>query len=562
MPSGDITDLGSRLARFLLWSGLFALVGALIAGVLWWFFLRPRTGTDTDVAEHPARRFLRVAFGVLWIVDGLLQAQPRMPAGFVPAVVGPRVTEGPHWFASIVDPLLRAWTRHPVAADAAVVWLEIGIGLLLLLARRGRAATVACWAAIGASVAIWVLGEAFGGLLMSGAGWLTGAPGSALVYALAAALLLAPAPWWHSGRAQLLVRRSVAVWIGVAAVLEALPAEGFWRAGTLAEPFAHGAATRQPGWLNAPMPALARWAERAPGGVNLVVILLAAGVALWLWVDGRAAAIGAAMALCLATWWLAQDLGVLGGVSTDPDTGAPLLLLVAAALPAWNAQPHRRPVDSTIRAGGRAVVGSLAVVLAVVVPAVIAIGLAGPADSAAVAADSKGGLVTVSSRPAPQFALVDQRGTPVSTRSLRGKVVLVTFLDPVCTSDCPLIANQLAIADRALGDLAKRVEIVAVDSNPMFHHVADVAAFTDSHGLAGLANWHFLCGPAQATQSVLTSYGISVDIPVVGMIEHSEGLFFIRPDGTEAAYLDDGAAAQLTETYAQQVEHQLRSMLS
>ena len=31
-------------------------------------------------AEAPARRVLRIGFGVLWIFDGLLQAQPAMPA--------------------------------------------------------------------------------------------------------------------------------------------------------------------------------------------------------------------------------------------------------------------------------------------------------------------------------------------------------------------------------------------------------------------------------------------------------------------------------------------------
>jgi hypothetical protein len=46
--------------------------------------------------------------------------------------------------------------------------------------------------------------------------------------------------------------------------------------------------------------------------------------------------------------------------------------------------------------------------------------------------------------PAKGFQLTDQHGQTVSLASLRGKVVLLTFLDPVCTTDCPLIPQSSA----------------------------------------------------------------------------------------------------------------------
>lgn len=561
MPSGEIADLGSRLARFLLWAALWSVIAAIVALGVYVLLRRRLPARTAAVTEPRARRFLRIALGLLWIADGLLQAQPRMPAGFVPVDMN-RVTEhAPHWFGALIAPLLRAWTRHPVAADAGVVVLESGLGLLLLVAAHGVLARIAAWAGIVAALAIWVLGEGFGGLLAAGASWLTGAPGAALLYALIAALLLAPMSWWQTGRAVLLLRRGIAGWLLVGAMLEALPAEGFWRPTGLAMPFNDGAAIQQPGWLSAPIQSLADTAVRSPVVLNLLIVLAVAAVAIWLWFDGRTPAIAAAIALCLGTWWFAQDLGVLGGTATDPNTGLPLALAAAAALPAWSRE--RVPVARTgaVREGARVTLVAFAAVIGLVVPAVIAVAITGPADSAAVAADSAGGLRSIPPRPAPSFALTDQRNRPVSLHGLRGKVVVLTFLDPVCSTDCPLIANQLATADRQLGGLAQDVELVAIDSNPVFHKVADVAAFTDSHGLASLANWHFLYGSPDAAASVLAEYGITVDIPTVGMIEHSEGLFFIRPDGMEAAYLDDGAAAQLTETYAQQVENQLRRML-
>ena len=53
--------------------------------------------------------------------------------------------------------------------------------------------------------------------------------------------------------------------------------------------------------------------------------------------------------------------------------------------------------------------------------------------------------------PAPGFQLTDQNGQPVSLASLRGKVVLMTFLDPVCTTDCPIIGAEMKEAGVLLG---------------------------------------------------------------------------------------------------------------
>ena len=77
------------------------------------------------------------------------------------------------------------------------------------------------------------------------------------------------------------------------------------------------------------------------------------------------------------------------------------------------------------------------------------------------------------------------------------------------------------------------MEIVAIDTNPVFTGVEDVAAFTESHGLSDLPNWHFALQVRPATVSdVLAEFGIAVTVPAVGMIEHSEAIYFITPDGS------------------------------
>jgi protein SCO1/2 len=196
-----------------------------------------------------------------------------------------------------------------------------------------------------------------------------------------------------------------------------------------------------------------------------------------------------------------------------------------------------------------------------VLPALAGTSLPGAAGADALAADSNGGVRTIPARPAPDFELTDQNGVRVSLAGARGKLVVLTFLDAVCDTDCPLIANQLAIADRRLGTRAAEVEFIAIDTNPVFHYRRDAAAFTAEHGMADLPNWHFVTGDPYVVQDLLAAYGITVTVPAVGMIEHTEAIYFLTADGREAAYLDDGAAEQLTTTYADQVLAEIRDLL-
>ena len=73
--------------------------------------------------------------------------------------------------------------------------------------------------------------------------------------------------------------------------------------------------------------------------------------------------------------------------------------------------------------------------------------------------------------PAPAFSLADQNGRTVTPASLRGKVVLLTFLDPVCTSDCPLEAQEFRLAGQLLGTQGRDVELVAINANPVDYQV-------------------------------------------------------------------------------------------
>lgn len=143
-------------------------------------------------------------------------------------------------------------------------------------------------------------------------------------------------------------------------------------------------------------------------------------------------------------------------------------------------------------------------------------------------------LSPLPAQPAPGFTLTDQDGRQVSLASLRGRAVVLDFMDPHCTDICPIVSEEFLAAYRDLGPAAKRVAFVAVNVNPYYRRVADVAGFSAAHGLTAIRSWYFLTGPLAALKTVWGDYQIEVLAPSrTGDIIHSSLLYFIDPSGRE-----------------------------
>ena len=76
------------------------------------------------------------------------------------------------------------------------------------------------------------------------------------------------------------------------------------------------------------------------------------------------------------------------------------------------------------------------------------------------------------------FTLRDEQGAMVRSRDLRGKVVVLTFLDSQCTEACPVIAFQVARTIDALRAGERRdVVAVAISTDPDEDTPSSVRAF-------------------------------------------------------------------------------------
>ena len=265
-----------------------------------------------------------------------------------PAVLARPVT----WSAGLIG-------QHAVVANTVFgcVQLLIGLGIGWRRSTRIALGVSVLWAA-----AVWWLGEGYGGLLGGAASLVSGAPGAALLYAVAAVLLWPPgrdrpgrdrpgrdrpAPF-VAGRA-VGARAARAVWLALWAGLAALALQPAARAPRGLATAISAMAAGQPAWLATAGRHLA--ALLAGQGLLaaslLAAALLVVGAGPYLpppWARGTLL-----LALVVAAvLWLAQGLGgIFTGSATDP-SAAPLLALLAVAYWPTDGRGRSRTAESVV----------------------------------------------------------------------------------------------------------------------------------------------------------------------------------------------------------------------
>jgi cytochrome oxidase Cu insertion factor (SCO1/SenC/PrrC family)/thiol-disulfide isomerase/thioredoxin len=150
---------------------------------------------------------------------------------------------------------------------------------------------------------------------------------------------------------------------------------------------------------------------------------------------------------------------------------------------------------------------------------------------------------------APDFTLTDQFGRAVSLSAFRGKVVILAFNDPQCTTICPLTTTAMVKAKRLLGPAGAQVELLGVGANPAATETRWVRAYSQAHGM--MHAWHFLNGPLARLERVWHAYGIEAQI-VAGQVDHTPAVYVIDTQGklsrlfmTQMSYASVGQLASL-----------------
>jgi len=490
--------------------------------------------SERGLAEPRNRTYLRTAFGAIWLFDGILQFQVSMPLGMANLVVSPASKGTPGWLHSLMVHGISLWNNHPIALADGVAWIQVGMGILLLVSNAGvgriAAALSAGWAAM-----IWLVGNGAGGLFTPGNNILFGWPGATAFYVIAG-VWLAMSPENFPERFSRVTLRIVSVIFGVAVIWQILPSRGFWHGGNanaITVMTKAMVATPQPHWLAYVVKETGVWAGTMGGGYNLIVVgwLTASAVGLW-----RASTtawrwpVWVAVVGCLYFWITVQDAAIFGGLATDLNSLIPLAVLTACAAPSLATRaPVARRLPRELRSSTGAVLASFAGGMTVF--AVVSMGVATFASAETTLYTAANGTASAVNTPAPTFSLVDQHGHLYHLGEHPGHYTLLTFLDPVCYTDCPLLAEQLKLVAENVGANAP-LDLVAIAANPRHESEADVQHFMALHHLGSLKNFYFVTGSLATLSRTWGAFGIQVISSKTSIMSiHSDLMFIIGPQG-------------------------------
>jgi protein SCO1 len=153
----------------------------------------------------------------------------------------------------------------------------------------------------------------------------------------------------------------------------------------------------------------------------------------------------------------------------------------------------------------------------------------------------------------PDFTLTDQDGKQVRFADLRGKIVLLTFLYTHCPDICPLIAENLNAALRALpAPRRDDVRVLAVSVDPERDTPAQVRGYVKVHRL--LPQFRYLIGSKQELTAVWRKLDVQAVKRDPELVDHTAYTLLVDRRG-------EGRVIYPSDFTTQNVLHDLRRLL-
>jgi hypothetical protein len=204
--------------------GLAVLVVTTVRGRTYRFNL-----SDAGLNEPRSRTYLRWGYGALWLFAGILQFQPSMPLGPANDVVAPASIGVPAWLHALMFTGIGVWNNHPVVLVIATGWIQVGIGILLLVS-NGMVGRITAGASVGWASMIWLVGNGVGGIFSPTSSILFGWPGATFFYAAAGVWLVIDYQSFSKHFARYTTRGLSALLL-IGSIVQCLPEREFWHVG-------------------------------------------------------------------------------------------------------------------------------------------------------------------------------------------------------------------------------------------------------------------------------------------------------------------------------------------
>lgn len=260
--------------------------------------------------------------GVLWLVDGLLQLQPKMfGMDFVNNVLVPNLSNQPAFLNLLISSGIHLFSTNTVVSNSIVATLQIVIGILLLCSIESKKFKFGLYLSIVWGLVVWIFGEGLGNLFTGSASLYTGAPGAALIYAIISVCLLVP----KKINTQFFAKLGALILL-LGAVLQLQPM--FWSSMGAQMVFQMSASDAIHA-INALPNFFSNSLATHAVGFNWFLIIVPLSLSIALWFKQKKVIAIIAIIFLLFVWWLGQDFGGLLTIWTGTATDFNSALLIA-----------------------------------------------------------------------------------------------------------------------------------------------------------------------------------------------------------------------------------------
>jgi protein SCO1/2 len=144
--------------------------------------------------------------------------------------------------------------------------------------------------------------------------------------------------------------------------------------------------------------------------------------------------------------------------------------------------------------------------------------------------DSRSRLAVI--RTPTDFTLTTQDGKDFRLSSLRGKVVLVSFVFTTCNGTCPATTHRMVLAEEALAKagLIDRVHLLSITLDPGRDKPAVLRNYVRLYDIDA-KHWTFLTGSQKQIDKVLSDWGMWVRAAANGQLDHPSRVFLLDARG-------------------------------
>jgi protein SCO1/2 len=135
-------------------------------------------------------------------------------------------------------------------------------------------------------------------------------------------------------------------------------------------------------------------------------------------------------------------------------------------------------------------------------------------------------------QPAPDFTLTTQEGAELRSSTLRGQILLVTFIFTTCNGTCPATTYRMAQVQQELKrhDLSKSVRLLSITLDPARDTPERLRGYMQLYD-ADSSNWTFLTGTPEDVSKVIAAWGMWVRPAANGQLDHPSRVFLVDQKG-------------------------------